>query len=543
MGGPLASEDELTAGPAPLGSAGYVEGYLQEKLVKFGAFVQAVERTAEEAAPQLPRAQSCNLLLRVCGLGRLTHLARLLPPAATAAFSTAADDAVRKAFQRIAQLDELTPAQLKQARLSLRRGGAGLRSLHEHREAAWLGSWLTTLPRVRRSCPEGWAGKEELTREAPAWRQEGWAQALRDATEHLAARGAHLDEHGEVHALPPENAWAWEDGFRPLRKRQRAFSQKLEERALAELLTDQDLPRSAKARVRSCGGPGAGAWLAALPADPGLSFSDEEFAVALRFRLGQELCLEGQRCANVYVTAGDGHRAGDRCRGELDAAGLHAATCLVGGRRKHTHNGQRDLWAQQLPGAGFTVLREQHVPGWDRWVRRRNGLWEREHAILDLRLEAPPAAPVTYLDVVVAHPCSETYVREAATEDGYAARQAEERKHVRYPPNARVGGRLVPLAVETFGRLGEEGLRFLRQAAGRACVRTTALAVLGGEGPQAALGAWLQRQSVALQKHNAAALKAAAGAATAWEDHAAPGLEGEALNVLAWAEQLAAVAT
>ena len=156
---------------------------------------------------------------------------------------------------------------------------------------------------------------------------------------------------------------------------------------------------------------------------------------------------------------------------------------------------------------------------------------------------APPAAPVTYLDVGVVQPCSDTDVREAATEDGYAARQAEERKHVRYPPNARVGGRLVPLAVETFGRLGEEGLRFLRRAAGRACVRTTALAVLGGEGPQAALGAWLQRQSVALQKHNAAALKAAAGAATAWEDHAAPGLEGEALNVLAWAEQLAAVAT
>ena len=24
-----------------------------------------------------------------------------------------------------------------------------------------------------------------------------------------AARGAHLDEHGEVHALPPESSWAW----------------------------------------------------------------------------------------------------------------------------------------------------------------------------------------------------------------------------------------------------------------------------------------------------------------------------------------------
>ena len=100
----------------------------------------------------------------------------------------------------------------------------------------------------------------------------------------------------------------------------------------------------------------------------------------------------------------------------------------------------------------------------------------------------------------------------------------------------------MPLAVETYGRLGKEGLSFLRRAAGRACTWTTVLAVLGGEGPPAALGAWLQRQSVALQKQNAAAFKAAAGAATTWEEHTPLGLAGEALEVLAAAEQLAAVA-
>ena len=34
---------------------------------------------------------------------------------------------------------------------------------------------------------------------------------------------------------------------------------------------------------------------------------------------------------------------GDRCSGRLDALGLHAATCLVGGNRTATHNGERDL--------------------------------------------------------------------------------------------------------------------------------------------------------------------------------------------------------
>ena len=171
-----------------------------------------------------------------------------------------------------------------------------------------------------------------------------------------------------------------------------------------------------------------------------------------------------------------------------------------------------------------------------------DGRWVVERAILDLRLEAPPDAPITYADNVVTHPCSATHLHGAAAENGYAARQAEAAKHGRYPPTARVRGRLVPLAVETYGRLGEEGLRFLRKAAGRACTRTTALAVLGGEGPPAPLGAWLERQSVALQKNNTAALKAAAGAAATGRDTRVPGVEETALGVLADAERLAAQA-
>jgi hypothetical protein len=262
----------------------------------------------------------------------------------------------------------------------------------------------------------------------------------------------------------------------------------------------------------------------------------------VRFRLGQHLCLEGQQCGNRYVTTTPTSRAGDRCQGRLDAHGHHAATCLVGGCRKRTHNALRDLYADLLPGGGYAVLREQHVPAWDRWVRQGNGRFRVERAILDLRLEAPPDAPVTYVDTKVTHPCAASFLAGAAAEDGYAARQAEAGKHSRYPPNPRVRGRLVPLAVETYGRLGEEGLRFLRKAAGRACARTSTLAVLGEEGPPAVLGAWLERQSVALQKNNAAALKAAAGAAGMWRDLRAPGLEEAALEVLAEAERLAAVA-
>ena len=84
----------------------------------------------------------------------------------------------------------------------------GLRSLHERRSAAWVGSCLTTLPRVRASCPAGWAGKDLLTRDGPAWAEEGWAAALLDACDDLAARGAYLNAEGEVCADEPDDPWA-----------------------------------------------------------------------------------------------------------------------------------------------------------------------------------------------------------------------------------------------------------------------------------------------------------------------------------------------
>ena len=39
---------------------------------------------------------------------------------------------------------------------------------------------------------------------------------------------------------------------------------------------------------------------------------------------------------------------------------------------------------------------------------------------------------------------------------GWAAKQSAAAKHTRYPPGPRIRGRLVPLAVEVYGRWGEE---------------------------------------------------------------------------------------
>ena len=124
----------------------------------------------------------------------------------------------------------------------------------------------------------------------------------------------------------------------------------------------------------------------------------------------------------------------------------------------------------------------------------------------------------------------------AATENGYAAARADEDKHTRYP-RGRADGKLEAFAQELYGRFGDEALR---PVTGRACMRRSALAVLGEEVPPAVLGSWLQRLSCALQKNNAAALRAA-GATACWVDPSEQ-LPQDALDLLAHAEHLAASA-
>ncbi len=63
----------------------------------------------EERTERRTGAQSGNLLLRTCELGRLTQLIRLLPPTATAAFAAEANDAALVTFAKFVGRDALSP--------------------------------------------------------------------------------------------------------------------------------------------------------------------------------------------------------------------------------------------------------------------------------------------------------------------------------------------------------------------------------------------------------------------------------------------------
>lgn len=323
---------------------------------------------------------------------------------------------------------------------------------------------------------------------------------------------------------PPQAPWDWADDTVEVAQVQRALTKALDERHREELLAR--LPPEERAWVRSCGGRGAGAWLNAAPASEVETFTDGDFCAAARTRLGQDVSPPGLRCSNTYST---GPRTGESCAEALDPKGVHASTCLIGGRVGQKHNSLVMLLARLLGAAGYLVDVDgprTYEPRWDRPKRDRHGVQKRdaegnlmwERAKLDHVLHGGPEEPTTYGDVVVSHARAPSHVREGAAADGATARGATRRKRVRYPEEQVPGAKLVAFSAETGGRWDEPALRFLKRAAGRASERHPGLAALQGQGQGVVFASWLSQLSCALQKANVACLRSAGsgGCAPAW---------------------------
>ena len=241
----------------------------------------------------------------------------------------------------------------------------------ELRAQAWLGSWLGTLTAVRALAGEGLASCAVVTQGAASW-----ATALRDAVAELAAEGVHLDQAGAVAPEPGATPWGWEDNAPALAQRQRLFSRRRAEAARARLL--ESFSPAARARLRGCGGPGAGAWILAAPTGVATRLTDAEYKVCTRLRLRVPLHLGevGMRCRNQRGgQAGGAEPAGPggECRKPLDADGFHALTCLVGGMVIRRHHALRDTFAWIGRQAGYAARTEVHEPAWNPCSDQRAG--------------------------------------------------------------------------------------------------------------------------------------------------------------------------
>ena len=283
--------------------------------------------------------------------------------------------------------------------------------------------------------------------------------------------------------------------------------------------------------MRSCGGPLAAGWQLASPAQPAERLEDRDYKTTARALLGQELAAASlHTCRNRRST---GERAGEACGETLCGHAHHAYRCAVGGGLKRRSVAVERFLERVFEECGFQTARQVHVPQWDRFRWRCTSAAcgghgvsptppgsscgacggalsvEREEAVLDLEARGADV-PRLYVDVTVHHavPGDSDRLARAAATDGAVNLEAEAAKRARYP-DGRTPWRVVPFAVETYGRLGRAALLQLRRLARAQAER------LGEDAAGVAstlVVRWACRLSVALQRANAEALQRCLGA-------------------------------
>ena len=378
-------------------------------------------------------------------------------------------------LQAIGSSGGLTAEQRLQLSLRIADGGLGVGSLHLRHHAAYLGSWAACLPHVlqRLSVGDGQRLQASLPGGDDVEVAPGSIGAsLRQATTTLATAGV------AAQILP-----GW-DGLvhRPGRHVQRVLTHARMRVVRSSLLASADA--AGQARLRSCAGSGAGAFLTCAASDVSRTeLMDGAFRFAVSWRLGRTCFASDLSCR----VARDHGRRGF-CGAALDNMGDHAAVCGCGGLKILRHSRLVTCLRGILRESGVTVApTEVMVPAW----RTRSGGSSR------LEIAYTFEGIRRHVDVILRHPRARAFVTRAAEQDGFAASFGEQEKFDRYPAIPHAGLEAVqPFGMETFGRLGREASSLLRSARRRIEER---VGIRGGNWLGAAMhNRWLAQLNVAL---------------------------------------------
>ncbi|CAI6008444.1 unnamed protein product [Closterium sp. NIES-65] len=197
-----------------------------------------------------------------------------------------------------------------------------------------------------------------------------------------------------------------------------------------------------QARQRLFAGPGAGAWVSAVPAHSDLTFTAAEWGIAAAIRLGlpiQQLQVTGRCvCGTAYVDPADPH---------------HALRCKHQHGPSRVHDEVKFAVAKISKASGGVVTMEDSVVLQGKRV--------------DVAVRRPMAGEAHALEISVADPLSlsPSLLGQCGRQIGVAAREWERRKTSDYAPllARNRGVQFTPLIVETWGCLGGRFRRWLRQ--------------------------------------------------------------------------------
>ena len=392
------------------------------------------------------RVQAIILLLRYSLATKLVYFGQTIDPVLLEPYARRFDEIVLKTFLKVLQIEHISEDQKLQAQLALKEGGCGIRS-HDLKELQrlYISSALLVAPAVLAATGERIGTDASDAREGGSY-DGRLERSIRDI---IAYGGSRPDftAGGPVSA----NVWAYSISL----KFNKILTAKLEH--LHRMLPLEDCKR-ARARVKSCSGPGA-QWLATLPTGPKTSFSDDDFRAIMRFRLGLET-NNLEFCPHISAE-------GVQCQSHCDEFGYHLQQCPSGGGYFIGHD---TVCAEFGNLAGGT----EGIPGvqldWkakvDSWPRATRG-YEADVGIFRI-----PGERDLYVDGVLSLANPSTYPG-CENKAGRVAELWAKRKNAEHPVFDRnTGRRLQPfdfraLAFERHGFIAKETVGIVRKLAFR----------------------------------------------------------------------------
>ena len=376
----------------------------------------------------------------------------VIPPRLLASYATTVDEIVVSTAQSIllSSGSVFSSEQTRQLFLPIKFGGFGLRSAVRLLVPTYLSCQLQQIPAIIRDSFSAYSPASVL--EAAGVSEVKQAELL------LREQGVFLDSASVPRTSAPRDAFDVSDLQLSSECRLRAFSaiaDQVEYDSLFQTLND-----ASRTRLLSCSGPSSGHFLTALPSGLQLLL-DDEFRFGSRMRLGMPLAPSGTQCLHHNP------ETGRWCHAFMDPHLVHAITCGFASGRWRVHEAIANILYDATRAAGLDAAREQVIPDFSRlsvtYKKLPSGgsrpVVEHVDAILDLCVWSTVEAHEVLGDVTVRHPCAPRYKPRASREVGHALSVAAEDKERRYP---RTNGRAVtPLAVEVFGRLGDQLEDFL----------------------------------------------------------------------------------
>ena len=255
-----------------------------------------------------------------------------------------------------------------------------------------------------------------------------------------------MDQNGmphSIHAPPSQILDPTQHLLAPLCKRQRCWWRCLD-RQRAEALARRDVEM--EKRLHGCGGPEGGAFLRGTRPDLGYSFTDTEFLLAVRYRLGIDV-MPATACQHGSHSSSDapGTQKTRICNQRADRKGHHAVICKVGGAPYAAQSQGCSVLHGASQRAGYHARREQVIPE----LRTP----ECQSPQLDLEGWSLRGQERLLVDFTIRHPLAARYAGCNAT----ATAEREKQRH--YQP--KQGLHVHAAALDIFGRHGKGMVRLL----------------------------------------------------------------------------------